>query len=374
MNQSTYETDVCVIGGGPAGLAAALALRQTGFDVIVADAAHPPIDKACGEGIMPDGLAALSELGVHVDYQQGARFAGIRLINGSQTVEAGFPDGVGLGITRTALHQQLVNAGEGVGARLLWKHRVTGLSDGHVFLDGRTVRCRWVVGADGQRSRTRYHAGLEPANAGKARFGMRQHFRIAPWSDFVEVHWSDCGEMYVTPVGHNQVCVAFLSSRKNMRFDRALRQFPALQSRLRDAAAYEPTRGAVTLSRRLPRVQRGQVALIGEAAGSVDSITGEGLAISFRQAMALAKALRTDDLTGYERAHRRIMCLPRAMADLMLKMDGRSAFRSKVFRTLEARPQIFARLLAVHTGTLSPAEFGLRNGLSLGWLLLAERA
>ncbi|MGB8062426.1 MAG: FAD-binding protein, partial [Candidatus Sulfotelmatobacter sp.] len=49
------STDVFVIGGGPAGLAAAIAARKCGLRVIVADAAQPPIDKACGEGLMPDG-------------------------------------------------------------------------------------------------------------------------------------------------------------------------------------------------------------------------------------------------------------------------------------------------------------------------------
>ena len=58
------ETDVFVVGGGPAGLAAAIAARQRGFEVVVADSAQPPIDKACGEGLMPDGVAALARLGV----------------------------------------------------------------------------------------------------------------------------------------------------------------------------------------------------------------------------------------------------------------------------------------------------------------------
>ncbi len=375
MTDATYETDVCIVGGGPAGLAASLALRQAGFDVVLVDAAHPPIDKACGEGIMPDGLAALSDLGVDLDRRQGARFAGIRLINGTQEVSARFPCGTGHGLRRTLLHQQLVDAAARAGVRLLWKHRLTGLARGHVLLDGDSVRCRWIVGADGQQSRTRYHAGLEPDSPGKVRFGMRQHFRIAPWSEFVEVHWSGYGEMYVTPVGQDEVCVAFLSSRKNLRFEQALPHFPALQAHLKDAIVDEPPRGAVTSSLRLDRVQWRDVALIGEAAGSVDSITGEGLAMSFRQALALAEAIRTGDLSGYERAHRRIMRLPRAMSALMLSMDGRPAFRARVFRTFQARPELFARMLALHTGSLSPARFGVaKTSLSLGWHLLMARA
>src|SRR3979490_781323 len=52
-------TSVLVIGGGPAGLAVAIAARMKGFDVTVADGAKPPIDKACGEGLMPGTMAAL---------------------------------------------------------------------------------------------------------------------------------------------------------------------------------------------------------------------------------------------------------------------------------------------------------------------------
>ena len=373
MTSLTHRTDVCVVGGGPAGLAAALALRQNGLDVLVADAAQPPIDKACGEGIMPDGIAALRDLGVYLEPAQGASFDGIRFVNGSQQVEAAFQHGPGIGIRRTLLHQQLVDAATRGGVRLLWGHRMTGLSDERALLDGQTVHCRWIVGADGQRSRTRYYAGLEPKTPGKVRFGIRLHFKITPWSKYVEVHWSDAGQMYVTPVGEQEVCVAFISAQK-VGFQQALEHFPQLQQRLGNAIAQERPRGAVTSSRRLQRVSRGRVALIGEAAGSVDAITGEGMAISFRQASALADAIRGGDLSLYEKAHRRIMRLPRAMAAIMLSMDGRPKLRARVFRSFQAQPEIFGHMLDVHTGCEAPAEFAVRNGLTLGWQLLKAGA
>src|SRR5271165_1538919 len=99
------NAEVLVAGGGPAGLAAAIAARQAGFEVAVVDCARPPIDKACGEGIMPDGLSALTALGVPADVRHAAPFRGIRFINGPREVEAGFPSGVGYGIRRTLLHQ-----------------------------------------------------------------------------------------------------------------------------------------------------------------------------------------------------------------------------------------------------------------------------
>jgi flavin-dependent dehydrogenase len=84
-------TDVFVIGGGPAGLAAAIAARQRGLRVIVADGATPPIDKACGEGFLPDGLAALERLGLHLPSEDTHPFGGIRFLSGGLSADASFP-------------------------------------------------------------------------------------------------------------------------------------------------------------------------------------------------------------------------------------------------------------------------------------------
>jgi 2-polyprenyl-6-methoxyphenol hydroxylase-like FAD-dependent oxidoreductase len=92
------KTDVLVIGGGPAGLAAALAARQAGFDVVLADRAQHPIDNACGEGLMPDALAALQRIGVDFGSTQSAAFRGIRFLDDKLEAEASFPLGsLGLG-------------------------------------------------------------------------------------------------------------------------------------------------------------------------------------------------------------------------------------------------------------------------------------
>lgn len=362
-----------MVGGGPAGLAAALAARQAGLEVTVADCAEPPIDKACGEGIMPDGVAALAKLGVQLDVSQGARFAGIRFINGSQQVDANFHRGPGLGLRRTLLHDAMVSAANHAGVQLLWNRRVTGISHDQVLLDNETVNCRWVIAADGQNSRMRRLAGLGHTVAEKVRFGFRQHYRVTPWSEFVEVYWGDCGQMYVTPVAAGLVCVAFITSHRMLRFEEAIGHFPELASRLTNAVPDESPRGAVTGALRLRHVQRGNVALMGEAAGTVDAITGEGLAIAFQQATALAGALTAGDLSLYEAAHRRIMRLPRAMAALLLSLDGRPRFCGRVFAAFEAQPAIFERMLAIHTGAVSPVNFGLGKTLSLGWHLLTAQ-
>jgi menaquinone-9 beta-reductase len=150
------EIDVFVIGGGPAGLAAPLAARQKGFGVVVADRASPPIDKACGEGLMPDGVAALRRLGVELTAHQGAFFRGIRFLDNDFQAEAAFPNaGNGLGIPRTALHQIMVERAEDAGVQLCWQVQVEGLEPLGVKVNGQTVRCRWIIGADGFHSRVR---------------------------------------------------------------------------------------------------------------------------------------------------------------------------------------------------------------------------
>ena len=94
-------------GGGPAGLASAIALRGAGYGVTVIDHAVPPIDKACGEGLMPDCIAALAQLGVCIPAGAGVPFNGIQFLGESSSVTADFPNGPGIGLRRVMLHQLL---------------------------------------------------------------------------------------------------------------------------------------------------------------------------------------------------------------------------------------------------------------------------
>src|SRR5690348_2821186 len=149
MSETVLEADVFVVGGGPAGLAAALAVRKRGFSVIVADHAIPPIDKACGEGLMPDSLAALSDLGVTLDGLEVGTFHGIKFIHQKSETSARFPRGVGYGIRRTVLHKRMTECATEAGVRLCWGTRVDLSQPGLLFANGNPVRARWIVGADG---------------------------------------------------------------------------------------------------------------------------------------------------------------------------------------------------------------------------------
>jgi flavin-dependent dehydrogenase len=335
------DTEVFIVGGGPAGLAAAIAARLKGFDVVVADAAQPPIDKACGEGLMPDSLEALHQLGVAIDPQQSFSFRGICFIGAGGTAAADFPREHGIAVRRLRLHQLLIDRARELGVTLLWRTPVRDVSD---------LRARWIIGADGGNSRVRHWAALDAVRSESHRYGFRRHYRVRPWSDFVEVYWGSGCQMYVTGVAHDEMLIGLLTRDPRMRLKDALPHFPELERRLQGADTLSEERGALTVARHLRRVYRGRTALIGDASGSVDAITGEGLGLAFRQALALADALVADNLRQYQAAHARLARRPALMAQLMLMLDRFPSLRPLVLRTFGAKPYIFERLLAVHVG------------------------
>lgn len=305
---------------------------------------------------MPDGIAALRGIGVELGPEHGAVFRGIRFLDNKLEAEASFPDNqnFGLGVRRTLLHRILMERAEDAGVIMRWQSRVEALGPSGVKVDGRAVRCRWIIGADGFHSRVRRWTGLLPVWNGARRIGFRQHFCIRPWTDFVEVYWHHHCQAYVTPIGENEVCVAMITSAREIRLSDLSTLFPTLAERLSGAEPTDSPRGAITMSVKLSGVIRGQVALVGDASGSVDAITGEGLALAFRQARVLASSLITGDLGTYDTVHRQIGRRPWLMARLLLLMDGNDGLRRRALRILAACPRIFDSLLAFHVDALRP--------------------
>ncbi|MBV9403767.1 MAG: FAD-dependent monooxygenase [Acidobacteriaceae bacterium] len=365
-------TDVCVVGGGPAGLAAAIALRLKGYSVALFDCAQPPIDKTCGEGLMPESLDALRALGVQVPAAQGFPFHGVCFVAGKTRAAAEFPRGYALGLRRTVLHQLLVERAQEIGVALHWGTkgvRVSreGLSVGHEIL-----RPRLIVGADGQHSTLRHTAGLHRLRYEAQRYGFRRHYKIAPWSPYMELHWGETSQLYITPVAPCEVGVALLSRDPKLRLDRALEQFPEVRARLSAARPTTAETGAVTALRALRRVSRRALALLGDASGSVDAITGEGICLALREALLLADAFHAGDLAQYERAHRALHRRPAAMSRLLLTLARHGTLRDRVIAGFAKRPEVFARFLALHTGQASLFDLCNWSLLHFGFELLAS--
>jgi menaquinone-9 beta-reductase len=346
----TRTPEVCVVGGGPAGLAAAIALTMRGFETTVLERAAPPVDKACGEGLMPDGMEALRSLGIALAPPCGHPFRGIAFVGSGREARADFPLGTGFGLRRTTLHSLLIERARELQIPILWQSRGVRLEGGDVLADGERWRPKWIVAADGQKSSVRDAAGLGRTRREQTRFGFRRRYRTAPWSRYVELHWGDGFQLYVTPVGADEVSVALLAKRPGLRLDEALQDCPRVSERLQGATVSTPEAGGISAFRRLAAVQRGNVFLVGDASGSVDAITGEGISLAFRQALTLAELLEAGESRAYQPAHDGILRRARLMSHLLLLLDTQPSSRRRALAALERHPALFSAMLALHVG------------------------
>ena len=228
--------------------------------------------------------------------------------------------------------------------------RSTGVA---VDLGGETVRGAHVVAADGLNSRVRAAAGLDaPLRRWPLkRYGFRRHYRVRPWTQFVEVHWARGAEAYVTPVGEDEVGIAFLWHERASSFDAMLERFPALAARVRHAPVTSSLKGAGPFRRSARSVYRGRLALVGDAAGYVDAITGEGVALGFRGARAVVGAIASGrGLASYARELRRLRRRHVVMTELALALSAHPRLRRKILSAFSRRPAIFSHLVAVTAG------------------------
>ncbi|MGB5162152.1 MAG: NAD(P)/FAD-dependent oxidoreductase [Thermoanaerobaculia bacterium] len=358
MGARLVDREVVVVGGGPAGLATALELRRRDIDVMVVDGARPPIDKACGEGIMPDGAERLRSMRVELA-EAGHEIRGIRYLDGQTVAEASFPSTPAIGVRRTELHAAMVEQARKSGAELAWGEKVLGITDQGVMTKRGQISARWIVGADGLSSKVRRWAGFESSPRGLRRFGVRRHFRMEPWTDRVEVYWGSHCEAYVTPVGPGEVGVALLWSGEKANFEQLLRRHPKLERRLRGGEPSSRVRGIGPLRCGVSRVADRRVALVGDAAGYRDAITGEGLSLAFHQAAALAASIERKDLAEYESRYRRLVALPNALIAGLLFVEQRPYLRHRLIETLASSPDLFSRLLAIHAREQPLRSLGL---------------
>ena len=300
---SALDCDVLVAGGGPAGLAVAIAARLNGLSAIVIERQPSPPDKACGECLMPPAVSALNRLGVLdlIDPARRASIDGIRFKQeGAASAEARLPSPGGLGVRRTELTAAMMHRARGLGAEIHQRTTVRGyrVQQDQVLAetDVGPVRARFLAAADGLDSRLRSMAGLQVTSRGPRRFGIRQHFQIQPWSRFVEVHFTEGVEAYVTPVGPTRVGITFLwddarVARHGASIDNLLERFPSVSARLAGRRGFRP-RGAGPMSCSARSRIADRFALVGDAAGYIDAIIGEGLSLALVSALTLGSTSR----------------------------------------------------------------------------------
>ncbi|NEM92433.1 FAD-binding protein [Galbitalea soli] len=363
---SAGPTRLVVIGAGPVGLAAAIEARLAGLDVVVVDPRRDAIDKACGEGLMPGALPLLERLGVRVG---GHPLAGITYRQGARSVVHRFAGAGGRGVRRTELQSALAARADALGAERVTATVTTveqtvngvelGLRVGATVLshlaDGTAVRtdppavlhADYVLACDGLHSPTARILGLtlpnERGGGAFGRYGIREHYAMPPWGDTVEVYWGADAEFYVTPVDDSTVGVAMLGAR-GIEFEEALAGIPELADRLRGALVASTRRGAGPFRQRTRARTAGRVLLVGDAAGYVDAITGEGLRLGFAQAGAAVRCVAAGRPRDYEREWRAATRDFRVLTSALVALAS-GPLRGMIVPLAERLPRVFGAVV-----------------------------
>jgi geranylgeranyl reductase family protein len=300
--------DAVVVGAGPAGSTAALVLAQGGARVVLVDKATFARDKACGDLVGPRALALLASLGLT---PPAGRAVGEMMVVGPTgrrvllPARAGrtYPDH-GLAITRLRFDAWLRDAAVAAGAEPV-TGRVAGVRAGTIeFDDGRRLVADIVVGADGATSGVAATAGLVDPGAVLWGFAQRSYVTqdvdrpiIALWDEapghgFPGYGWLFPGEAGTANVGLGIGLRAdrFCASRAVARFDsfcEHLRRLGLLSAPVKGRRLG----GWLKMGMVGTVAARGRIFLVGDAAGLVNPLQGEGIAPAMTSAAAAAEAI-----------------------------------------------------------------------------------
>ena len=334
--------DLLIAGAGPVGLVTAIHAAQAGLDVTVVEPRAGAIDKACGEGLMPQTLKHLLSIGVDAP---GLDFVGIRYIAGKKSVEARFGAEPGRGVRRTTLHKHLKMRAADLNVKFI-EGKVRDIVQSKNSVTASGIESRYLIAADGLHSTIRTQLDLEvpPKKGSSQRFGLRQHFNISPWSDFVEVYWLPDAEIYVTPVDAQTVGVAILGS-DTINFWEIIGQFPELSTLLTEAEPSSKLRGAGPLRQVARARTQERSLLVGDASGYVDALTGEGMRIGFEEGEAAVNAVLSDDLGAYEKEWVNITRSYRILAGGLLWASSQRLIRPLIVPTAVALPKVFGKII-----------------------------
>jgi 2-polyprenyl-6-methoxyphenol hydroxylase-like FAD-dependent oxidoreductase len=373
--------DVAIVGGGPAGLMTAILLARSGVRSTVIERGEWPIDKVCGEGIMPLGVSLLRKHDIlrRIDTEWSRPFTGVRYIDKDGRSAVGrFRTEPGLVVRRIALSEALhAAAAEEQLVTLLPRHDLVSFQESEETVrvtckklgSGETVGFpgfTYLIGADGLRSKVRKLNEMDGRAPGKQpnRMGARIHYRIEPWDDKVQVWWQDGIESYVSPTSEGCVDFAFGWDRDRVDprdrgqslEDGLFEYFPKLGARIEGAERLSRMRSWGPLPHQAKAPIIGRIALLGDAGVFYDQITGEGLSLAFLQAELVASTLADWDtpagIEAFSDALGRIARDYIRVTDVAMFFTRHPRLRSLAIRYLKRAPKLFAHILHANMGEL----------------------
>jgi flavin-dependent dehydrogenase len=388
---SQAEREVVIVGGGPAGAAAALFLRQQGVDVLLLEAARFPRDKICGEGVSPEAWRLLRAMGAAEDVARLAPrpLRGMRVIAPDGTVFEGvYRRGgetlTGFAVRRTRLDATLLDAARRAGAEVREGARVAeavrsaGGVTGVRMQDGESIRARFVLGCDGRWGACARAVGGLRGSRFFRRFALRLHLEgVAGLGSVGEMHVGRGGYCGIAPLSDTSANVAFVLDAsafaaaagrlEDFARETLAQRFPAVAARCRDAKWLGPPRAIGPLAVSVPRRALPGLLLLGDAAGFYDPFTGEGVTLALRSA-ELAVGPVVDALHGrvssaaaaarYEREYAGATRDKFRLNRLLQWVVAWPAVANAVARRLRARPRTCDELVGI-AGDFVPARRAL---------------
>jgi len=339
-------SSVLIVGAGPVGLAAAIEAAQQGMEVTVVDPREGPIDKACGEGLMPGALLALKRWGID---PPGRPLRGVRYQSGETRVEHLFPGAPGRGVRRLTLHHALDSEAQRLGVTMLIDRVALVTHDADAVRvtlgSGVVLEADYLLACDGLHSRVAKSQGLhrKRPTSTTSRYGLRQHFELEPWSDLIGVYYSPLAEVYVTPVADNEVGIAILGPR-GLNFEHVLESVPEVGKRIAGATPTSTLKGAGPFPQKTRARTNNRVLLVGDSSGYVDAITGEGLRVGFAQAIRAVAAIKSGRPRSYEAAWKHSTREFRVLT-LGLRVLATSPLRALIVPAAKALPGVFGAVV-----------------------------
>ena len=308
------ETEILVIGGGPAGCAAAIELVRSGRNVTIIDKANFPRDKCCGDGLTTDALRILESMGLKpstVENWNEIMNVVIHSPNGN-TIELPLPHGRGQYaaiVPRIELDERLLDLARDAGASIQTPVRFESLRelDQHVEVmtsNDRKILARYVIAADGMWSAVRKNLGVGINNYRGDWHAFRQYFsQTGPEAQHLRVWFEPDllpGYMWLFPLPGQRANIGFGVLRGSHyeigdlgKLWNNLLERPHIRDVIGHNAIPEGNRKAWPIPSRLMELlpSKGRIHFVGDAIGAADPMTGEGIAQALRTGRSSALAI-----------------------------------------------------------------------------------